>query len=398
MSTSLYKRIEDELQRHIDPAVKPYTLERLVLLVLGVIESGSSKPSQIAKALERLKISGGSAESLERRVRRIENDEAIQAEVCFHPFAKAHLRWGRPQELLLVIDPTTQDDRVVMLTVSVWYRGRALPLAWAVWPANVPLQGARFWARVASLLAQVASLLPVRVPVTWLADRAFGTPQFTDLLSAYGWSYVVRVQGQTRCRDRLGRERTVRSLVTRRQQRAKLAGQAFKKQGWRPVAVVVFWGSRHPSPLCLVSNLGAGWHLLGLYRRRYGIEATFRDYKSQGWAFEANQVRCLAHIERLLVGLALATWFALLAGTHVAMLALDQPPTPRRSRPWLAKYSLFALGLERLRAWLHHPTQAIHCWRLRDWQAPNWSTQLYAHHSRAFVFQAARVSACLSDC
>jgi hypothetical protein len=398
MPTSLYKRITDELERYVDPAVDAYTRERLALLVLGTIESKSSKPSQIAQAIHRLGLSGATAESLERRVRRLENDPEITAALCFHAFARAHLCYGRPQELLLVIDPTTQDDRVVMITVSVWYRGRSLPLVWAVWPANQPLQGAGFWDRVAALLTAVAALLPVGVPVTWLADRAFGTPQFVDLLAPYGWHYVVRVQGQTRCRDRTGRERPIRALVRLRGQRRKLRGAVFTKRGWRAASVVVFWGRRHQAPLCLVSDLGAKWYVIRLYRRRYSIEATFRDYKSHGWGFEANQVLDIAHLERLLVGMALATWFALLAGTYVAQLYLQRTPTPRYTRPWAAKRSLFTLGLDRLRAWLCNLTQAVPTWRLRDWHAPNWSDQLYFHHSRAFVFQPSRSFACPSDC
>ena len=113
--------------------------------------------------------------------------------------------FSRPERLLLIIDPTTQDERVVMLTVSVWYRGRALPLAWAIWPGQQPLTEADFWSRVAVLLQTVAELLPVGVAVVWLADRAFGSPAFIDLLTPYGWDYVVRVQGQTRFRDTQGK-------------------------------------------------------------------------------------------------------------------------------------------------------------------------------------------------
>ena len=56
-----------------------------------------------------------------------------------------------------------------MLTVSVWYRGRALPLAWAVWSGQQPLTDQGFWERVAGLLSIVAKLLPLGVPGSgWL--------------------------------------------------------------------------------------------------------------------------------------------------------------------------------------------------------------------------------------
>lgn len=395
MSAILYKQIAEELSQHIDDRVDESSLNRLVLLILGILESKSSKPSQIADALHRLKLSGATAESLERQIRRTENDPEITTAWCFHPFARAHLRAGNPERLILIIDPTTQEDRVVKLTVSVWYRGRALPLAWTLWPGNQKLQGDRFWTRVKQLLAQVAPLLPTDIPIIWLADRAFGTPQFTDLLTPYGWHYVVRVQGQTRCRDRLGRETMIQALVPHKTQRAKLHGQVFKGRGWRAANVVAYWGRGQDTPLCLVTDLDADWDVLRLYRQRYGIEASFRDEKSRGWDFEACQVRDLDHLERLLVGMAFATWFALLTGTQVAAEHLRTPPTSRCSRPWAAKRSLFDLGLSRLRDWLQGHCQQRLGWRLCDWMAPNWSDQLHFRHRRAFVFRSGKVYACL---
>jgi hypothetical protein len=377
------------LDQHLPPEVDESSRERLTLLVTGIIKAESASPARIAAALETLGLSDATAESIERRIRRIENDPELTASLCFHGFARQRLLYGRPPELLLSIDPTTQEERVVMLTVSIEYRGRALPLAWAVWPGNIPLEGEGFWRRVAALLDAVAQLLPCHVPVTIVADRAFGTPAFTDLVEALGWSYIVRVQGQTRCQDRLGREQTIRHLVRRRNQRAKMKGLVFKKRGWRAANMVVYWGKRHQSPLCLVSNRRAEWDLIALYRRRFPIEATFRDYKSHGWRWEQGQVSDLDHLERLLVGMALATWVALFAGTQVAAEWLARPPTGRRHTvPWVGKRSLFRLGLNRLHKLLEGDCHFVLHAVLTDWNAPNWRTQIYQHHVHAFIFAA----------
>ncbi len=330
----VYTEVRSLIKQHASPEVDESTLERLTLVVVGMIEAESAAPTEIARAIDKTGLSEAKVESIERRVRRFENDEEVSAAYCFHPLACEHLRWGRPKELLLVIDPTTQDERIVMVSIAVWYRGRALPLVWMIWPGNKPLQGARFWERVEALLKLVEPLLPANVPVTWLADRAFGTPSFIDLLTKRQWHYVVRVQNQTVCRDWQGCERQIRQLVRQQGQRSKLYGEVFKKRGWRHAQVVGFWGSRHKEPLCLVSDLKGQWNLIRLYRRRYPIEATFRDYKSSGWQWEKGQVVDLEHIERLLVAMALATWMALMTGTRVAADLLDQPPTGRRhTRP-----------------------------------------------------------------
>jgi len=391
MSAKLvYQNVHRLLTECLPPSVDAASRERLSLLVTGLIHAQSAAPARIAAALHRLGLSQAQLPSIERRLRRIQNDPELTAALCFHPFARQHLRASQPAQLVLILDPTTQADRVVLLTASVWYRGRALPLAWAAWPANTPLCGARFWARVAALLAVVAALVPAGVPVTWLADRAFGTPQFTDLLQAYGWHYVVRVQDQTRYRDPQGREGRLAHLVRQPGQRAKLRGQVFKKSGWRQASGVVYWGRRHRGPLCLVSDLPAQWNLLALYRRRYPIEASFRDYKSAGWRWEQGQVRDLRHGACLLLAMALAAWIVLGVGSQVAHEILSRLPSgQRRTRAWEGKHSLFALGLHRLQTWFHQaPSQFA--WALSDWAAPNWSAQLYAHHARAFIFAPVR--------
>jgi len=387
VSNQLYQQVYQLLTKHVDPSVNASSLERLTLLVIGIIKAEHASPARIAKALDQLGLTQANVESIERRIRRIENDQSLEATSCVHPLARMRLQFGRPDRLILIIDPTTQDDRVVMLTVSVWYRGRALPLAWAIWPAQQPLTDVGFWERVAALLQIVAELLPVGVPVVWLADRAFGSPAFTDLLEPYGWDYVVRVQGQTRFRDQQGHEVQIAILVSQPNKRTKRYGQVFKKRGWRWASVVAFWGQRHNSPLCLVTSLPPRWDIIALYRRRYPIEAMFRHYKSYGWQWELGQVTDLAHLERLLVGMALATWVVLLVGTQVASEHLAEPATgQRRTRPWVGKQSLFTLGLHRLGRWLHGLTDRLLAWTLTDWDAPNWSAQITGHHARTFVF------------
>jgi len=326
-------------------------------------------------------------ESVERRIRRIENDGQITAALCLHPLARYHLALGKPRQLLLVMDPTCQEERVVMLTVAVWYRGRALPLCWLLWPGNTPLEGMCFWERVETLLSEVALLLPRGVPVIWLADRAFGTPQFVDQLRLRGWHYVVRIQEQTRCRAPHLPERSVGGLLRRCSQRIKFCGEVFKKSGWRRLSVVCLWGRRHHKPLCVVSDLPVGWGLLDLYRRRYPIEGLFRDYKSAGWQWEKGQVRDLAHLQRLLVGMAIATWVTVMAGAFVASAVLATAATGRRqTRSFEGKQSLFQLGLEYLHHLLRQPLRFFVPCELPDWEAPNWQKQCHAHHLRPFIF------------
>jgi hypothetical protein len=382
----VYQKIYRFLYEHIGPEVDESSLTRLGLYVTGMIRAHHGGPAQVSRAVANMKLTGARPESVERQIRRMENDPEIRAEYCLAPLARQRLLLGKPPALVLILDPTLQDDRIVMVSVNVWYRGRSLPIAWTLWAANRPLEGARFWERIAQLLRRVAAIVPKHIPITCVADRAFGTPAFTDLLEGLGWDWVVRVQGQTLCQDRVGRIQRVRALVRFRGQRAKLRGQAFKKAGWRAVSVVVFWGRRHRQPWCLVSNLPPSWRLVQLYRQRFPIEGTFRDYKAYGWRWEQGQVTNLEHMERLLVGMAIGTWIVLMLGSWRAGQILAQPATGHRhTRPWAGKLSLFQLGLALWDQGFHEPLPPF-SWGLSDWLAPPWSVQIVAHHVIAFIF------------
>ena|ERR1051326_3570136 len=383
----LYEQVYALLEQHLDARVDHSSRERLALLVTGLLHGKSVAPAHIARALSTLGLADASVESLERRVRRSENDPELNAAFCLHPMVQHYLAVGHPDPLVLIIDPTTKQDQITLLAISIPYRGRALPLAWMAWPGNQPLEGARFWERVQMLFEQIAPLLPREVPVIVMGDRAFGTPAFCDLVSALGWHYIVRVQNQTRCRDRTGHEQTIRSLVCYIGQRAKGRYQVFKKAGWRFVSVLVLTPRRRKDALCLVTDLRPRWETAYLYSRRYHIEAGFRDYKSHGWQWEASQVSDLHHWNRLLVVMALGTWIAFMAGTQMAQWLLWEARRHcRLTRPAQGKYSLLQLGLDLLDRLLVSVQNLAIEWRLTDWDAPNWNHQLMAVHVRAFLF------------
>ncbi|HEY3343422.1 MAG TPA: transposase [Anaerolineaceae bacterium] len=388
----VYQEVQDWLAHYLrdnqgQPTVGKRALDRVTLLVTSMLKAQHSAPAKLAQAGHQLGERAPSAESVERRVRRIENDPWITADTSFTPLVKTLLADSAIQDLILIVDPTLQEDRVVKVSINVGYRGRSLPLVWTIWPANQPLEGEGFWQRIDELLRQAQALLPPGVVVTVLADRAFGTPAFTDLVAQRGWHWLVRVQGQTHYQDLDGHEQPIAQLVTQRGQRRKLRGVVFKKAGWRDASVVVYWGYSHKSPLCLVSDRAPAWSLIGLYRRRFAIEPTFRDDKSFGWQWEAGQVTDLDHLQHLLVGMALATWLTLIVGAKQAVSILTQAShSRRRTRAWWGKQSLFHLGLQ---LWQECFSEGIPPWLwagLPDWQAPNWSTQLSDHYARAFLF------------
>jgi hypothetical protein len=358
------------------------TRQRLLFFVLGILLSSSLVLRRIACTHAYLTPQTTCAASHERRLRRVLNDPLLSWERSYARVLRRLLARQRPRQWVIILDESGHTDRLRVLTAALGYRGRAIPLAWVYWPGQTP-QTTSYWTRCTSVLDLVAQVLPDGAAVVVVADRAFGCPVFTDPVAARGWDWVVRVQGQTRWRDRHGRVQPLRQQVAVAGQRWKGRGELFKDAGWREASALALWGRAHREPLLLASSLPVSWDLVALYKKRAAIAALFRDWKSSGWQWEASQVTDLAHQERLLLGLAFATLLTLLLGSAAATREQSCPPRGSQRRSWAGAHSLFRLGREAFwqRLWRNDRTSI--CWELAELDGPNWSAESRSYHAPA---------------
>ena len=75
----------------------------------------------------------------------------------FHAVVARGVAWWASTQMALALDATSVGARFVVLTVSVVYRGGAMPVAWTVLPANQPGAWRREWLR---MLRQVRPAIP----------------------------------------------------------------------------------------------------------------------------------------------------------------------------------------------------------------------------------------------
>jgi hypothetical protein len=162
--------------------------QRLVFALIGVLLAGSIVLRRVATTHATLSVPSAQAASHERRLRRTLNDPHLGQAVGHYGRVVRRVLRRLPSNnrVWVVLDESGHSTVVRVLLAALVYRGRAVPLSWIVWGAYAPHQQ-RYWTDCATLLAQVAELLPAGLPITVLADRAFGCPGFTDLLEAYGW-------------------------------------------------------------------------------------------------------------------------------------------------------------------------------------------------------------------
>jgi hypothetical protein len=366
--------VETLLRAGDDPLPRA-TRQRLALFVVGVLPAGTVVLRRVATTQTHIALGAVQAARHERRLRRIVHDPQLGAAAPMDGrVVRRVLQRVRPdQRVWLIVDESGHSDGVRTLVAALGDRGRALPLAWVRWPAQQP-QPQASWTDCQTLRAQAAAILPAGPSVTVLADRAFGCPAVTDLVAAHGWQDLVRARRQTCLRHDDGRMQAFSTLIPPAGTRWCGRSQAFKKQGWRSVSVVVSWRVGGPAPLLLVSHLPPAGDRVRPYRRRAAIAAVCRDWKTSGWQWEASQVRDVAHQSVLVLVLALATLITRCLGEEAAQTILNPPPRAGRRRPWHARDRLFRVGRDRLwqRLWQDEPPAIT--WELVHVDAPHWST------------------------
>ena len=99
--------------------------------------------------------------------------------------------------LTLALDATSLGDRFTILSISVIYRGHAIPVAWKVLHANVPHPWKLEWV---ALLRVFAGLVPSGWTVIVMTDSALYARWLYQEIVALGWHPVMRITHQNKFR------------------------------------------------------------------------------------------------------------------------------------------------------------------------------------------------------
>lgn len=256
----------------------------------------------------------------------------VEVTACFAPLLRWVVSWWRGDTLPLALDATTLDRRLVVLAVSVLYRGCAIPVAWTILPA--PGRGPWIPA-LTGLLRALAPAVPADLGVVVMTDRGLWSPTLWDTIVGAGWHPLMRLRGEATVQPAGRRRQPARRLVAGPGHAWVGPATAFKeRRRQRTGTVLVVWGAAQADVWILLTTLtpetvGPGW-----YGARMWIELGFRALKSLGWHWERTQRLQPDRVARHWLVLAVATLWTLAAGTWLADAApLGLPPTQRHTTP-----------------------------------------------------------------
>ncbi len=227
----------------------------------------------------------------------------LQAETCFAPLMRWILSLYRASELVLALDVTLCRDRLAVLSVSVVFRGSALPVAWKMAPANE--EGA-WMPYCTALLGHLSRAVPKAMPVFVLCDRGLQSRVLFKAIKKQGWHPVMRLTRLGYWREEgTSRWHALSRLLPSPGRYYLGEGHLFKTNPLR-CTLVALWEDPHAAPWLLMTDLPPKRCRGAFYGLRAWIEQGFRAMKSGAYHCERLRVSDPERAERIWLVLAVS--------------------------------------------------------------------------------------------
>jgi DDE family transposase len=231
----------------------------------------------------------------------------------FVPLLRWILSWWSANEkrLALAMDATSLGQTLVVLAISVVYRGCAIPVAWRVLPAIEKGSWKEPWL---DLFSQFQEQIPEDWVVIVLADRGLYAKWLWDAIRRCKWHPFLRINGRFFFRPKEGSEFTALNLAF--QQPGHIwsgAGTCFKVHSIQ-ATLLVQWDKRFEEPWLILTDLPPEHALPCWYGLRAWIECGFKQIKSAGWQWQYTRMLDSQRATRFWLTIAVATLWVLSVG------------------------------------------------------------------------------------
>ena len=262
------------------------------------------------------------------------------------------LRDWAGRQLVIALDASSLGRLFVVLCVGVVYRGCAIPVAWAVLPANAKGSWKGPWLK---LLRRFHGALPGGRPVVVLADRGLYAKWLFQGIRRLGWHPLLRITAAGKFRPKGWRHFVpLTSLVPGRGCRWHGRGTAFATAAARlRCTLLAFWGEGHAEAWLLLTDLAPQISDAAWYGLRGWVEQFFKDGKRGGWQWQHTRMTDPARAERLWLAIAVATlWLVRVGGEDEAQPGGPLPAWPEDAAPDRPKRRRWRLVSVFARGWI----------------------------------------------
>ena len=218
-----------------------------------------------------------------------------------------HLLTKNDEVAILMIDQSKVSKGFECLMVSLRLGERAIPVAWRV----KKTEGEMGYDEQEPLLRDVFGLIPEGVKVLLAADRFYGTASLISLCQSFNWQYRIRMKGNLNLYHENGgviKPKEAYALGLKKIENTRLGEKG-------PIINVgILHEAGHPEPWFIAMDVNPTPSRILDYGMRWGIEALFSDLKSRGFMVTKTQLRHPDRIERLILALTIALYWAVSVG------------------------------------------------------------------------------------
>jgi Transposase DDE domain len=304
--------------------------EGLSLLVATMLDVRSANLMDLSASLPR------ESERIDMRyqwISRLLGNELIDTDRVMAPFASEVLQRAAAhgRRLILIIDQSKANDTQQAIVVAVRVGGRSLPIAWRV----KETEGAIGFSEQKLALETVLALLPEGAKVVLMGDRFYGSPDLIAWCRSKGWDWRLRLKADLLVFED-GGESTVAHCFVRGERMLTDVGLTAKRVRTN-IGMVHEEG--HPEPWFIAMSDVPTTAKTFDYGLRWGIEAMFSDFKSRGFGLEDSQLQRVDRMDRLILIMALALYWAVSTGMWAAenaALPVEKKRKARVRKRWLA--------------------------------------------------------------
>jgi hypothetical protein len=303
--------------------------EGLSLLVATMLDVRSANLMDLSASLPR------DSERIDMRyqwISRLLGNELIDTDRVMAPFASEVLqRAAAHGRLILIIDQSKANDTQQAIVIAVRVGGRSLPVSWRV----KETEGAIGFAEQRAALETALALLPEGAKVVLMGDRFYGSPDLIAWCRSKGWDWRLRLKADLLVFED-GGESTVAQCFARGERMLTDVGLTAKRARTN-IGMVHEEG--HPEPWFIAMSDSPTTAKTFDYGLRWGIEAMFSDFKSRGFGLEDSQLQRVDRMDRLILIMALALYWAVSTGMWAAenaALPVEKKRKARLRKRWLA--------------------------------------------------------------
>lgn len=237
----------------------------------------------------------------------------IEVSSSFVPLLRWVLSWWPANErrLALAMDASSLGQVLVVLVISVVYRGCAIPIAWRVLPAIEKGSWKQPWL---DLFSHFQDVIPEDWLVIVMADRGLYARWLFEAIQKCHWHPFLRINDGIFFRPKDEKEFKALYLSFRQPGCTwRGEGTCFKTNSLE-VTLLVQWEEGFETPWLILTDLPPLQTLPCWYGLRSWIECGFKHIKSAGWQWQYTRMVDPERATRFWLALAVATLWVLSVG------------------------------------------------------------------------------------